>query len=157
MGESGTQWSYDPDALIGDIGGFGVVFRGAGPDGQAAAVKRVRLQWDSEGARRLREREVEIGRLLNSFRAEHVMYLLDVGRVDDDLLLVMPLAARSLAAAIKTGDFDMTARLEALSQVAKGLVELSEISVLHRDLKPSNVLYADDRWLLADFASPAIS
>src|SRR5438876_3553393 len=29
-GESGARWSYDPDARVGDKGGFGQVFRGTG-------------------------------------------------------------------------------------------------------------------------------
>ncbi|MFG2235937.1 serine/threonine-protein kinase [Streptomyces sp. NPDC048723] len=38
-----------------------------------------------------------------------------------------------------------------MRQVAQGLVELAEVSVLHRDLKPANVLDVGGRWQLADF------
>lgn len=79
------------------------------------------------------------------------MRLRDIGRVDDDLLLVMPLAVRSLSDAIKVGALNAVARLEALRQIAQGLVELAEVSVLHRDLKPANVLDVGGRWQLADF------
>jgi len=150
-GESGARWSYDPDAQVGDKGGFGQVFRGTGPDAQAVAVKRVPLRWDAASERRRREREVEIDRILATTSAKHVMRLWDVGRAGDDLLLVMPLADRSLAAAIEAGGLDEVARVEALRQVAQGLVELAEVPVLHRDLKPANVLDFGGLWQLADF------
>jgi serine/threonine protein kinase len=150
-GESGTRWCYDTEARLGDDSGFGQVFRGTGADGQVIAVKRVPLRWDRESERRRREREVEIFRILATTASEHVMVLLDVGRVGDDLLLVMALADRSLAAAIPAGDFTVADRIEALRQVARGLVELAQVPVLHRDLKPANVLYVGDRWQLADF------
>ncbi|GAA4733855.1 hypothetical protein [Phytohabitans rumicis] len=91
-GESGARWSYDPSAQIGDRGGFGLVFGGTGPTGQEVAVKRVPLRWDVESERRRREREVEIDQVLATTSAKHVMGLLDVGRVGDDLMLVMPRA-----------------------------------------------------------------
>lgn len=115
------------------------------------AVKRVRLPWDGESERRRREREIEIDQVLATSSAKHVMRLLDVGRVGDDLLLVMPLADRSLSAAVQAGDLGDLARVEAFRQVAQGLVELAEIPVLHRDLKPANVLGFAGSWRLADF------
>jgi serine/threonine protein kinase len=115
------------------------------------AVKLVQLRWDAESERRRREREVEIDQVLAAISARHVMRLLDVGRVSDDLLLVMPLADRSLSAAVRAGDLDILARVEALRQVAQGLIELAEIPVLHRDLKPANVLGFAGEWKLADF------
>jgi serine/threonine protein kinase len=150
-GESGARWSYEPSVQIGDSGGFGQVFRGTGSAVEAVAVKRVRLRWDAESEQRRREREVEIDQVLATTSAKHVTRLLDVGRVGDDLLLVMPLADRSLAAAVRAGDLDDLARVEALRQVAQGLAELAEIPVLHRDLKPANVLGFADLWQLADF------
>jgi len=82
------------------------------------------------------------------------MRLLDVGRVGDDLLLVMPLADRSLSAAVRADDLDDLARVEALRQVAQGLAELAEIPVLNRDLQPANVLGFAGLWQLADFGIP---
>jgi serine/threonine protein kinase len=150
-GESGAVWSYEPTVRIGDQSGFGEVFRGVGPDGGSVAVKRVALRWDDEGERRRREREVETAQVLARNPADHVMLTIDVARIGDDLLLVMPLARRSLAAALSAGDLDRGARLGAIRQVAQGLVELAEVSVLHRDLKPANVLQVDSYWQLADF------
>ncbi|GAA0695246.1 hypothetical protein GCM10010193_57480 [Kitasatospora atroaurantiaca] len=151
QGLSGAQWSYDPRAQIGDPGGFGEVFCGASADGLAVAVKRVKLVLGSEEERRLREREVEIDKRLAVTPSEHLIHLLDIGRVDQDLLLVMPLAARSLRAAIRADSLDLEERIEAIRQVAQGLVELAAASVVHRDLKPANVLEVDGVWKLADF------
>ncbi|GAA0587769.1 hypothetical protein GCM10010172_85930 [Paractinoplanes ferrugineus] len=150
-GEHGGQWSYDPDARLGDPGAFGEVFEGTGSDGHPVAVKRIPLPWDVEGERRLREREVEIGQILADMPAQHVMRLLDVGRAGKDLLLVMPRATRSLAKAIREGDLDIPAGVEVIRQVAMGLSELAQASVAHRDLKPANVLQVDGVWKLADF------
>lgn len=150
-GDAGTQWSYEANAQIGDPGGFGQVFRGTGPGGRAVAVKRVRLQGDGEGARRRREREVEISRILGAIPTEHLMHLLDIGHDGEDLLLVMPLADRSLAAAIRGPGLDDANQIEVLRQVAQGLFELAQASVLHRDLKPANVLDVGGLWRLADF------
>jgi hypothetical protein len=56
------------------------------------------------------------------------MHLLDIGRIDDDLLLVMPLADGSLAAALMGGNLHTSTRLEVLSQVARELFELAEVN-----------------------------
>jgi len=151
VGDSGTAWSYDPSRRIGDPGGMGEVFRGSDPTGAAVAIKRVTLRFSTEADRRRREREVEIAAVLALIPSQYTTPTLDVARDGDDLFMVMPLARRSLAAAIKAGDLNEAARLDALLQVANGLVELAAASVLHRDLKPANVLEHDGRWQLADF------
>ncbi|MFD9946267.1 protein kinase [Nonomuraea sp. NPDC059023] len=151
VGESGTQWAYDQGARIGDLGGFGEVYRGQSPDGMPIAVKHVPLRRGHPAERRRREREVEIAQVLATTSTAHVMRALDVGHVNDDLFLVMPLADRSLAGALESGDLGEAARVDTLRQIAQGLVELAEISVLHRDLKPANVLQVADHWQLADF------
>ena len=114
-------------------------------------MKRVTLRIDTEGERRRREREVEVAERLEAVGADHVVPVLDIGRVDDVLLIVMPLAKRTFAAALRTGDLDDPGRTDAIRPVALGLQELAEASILHRDLKPANVLEFDGRWQLADF------
>lgn len=150
-GESGAVWSYDPEAQIGDVSGMGQVFLGAAADGTPVAVKRVRLRLGTEKERRRRQREVEIADVLKELPSEHVLPISDVGYAGDDLFIVMPLALRSLAAAIRTGDLTPDERFDALLQVTQGLVELAAASVLHRDLKSANVLEHEGRWRLADF------
>jgi hypothetical protein len=150
-GESGAAWQYDPQDRIGDPSGMGQVFGGRAADGAPVAVKRVLLRLDTDQERQRREREVEIAAILAGLPTSHVLPTLDVGRVGDDLLIVMPRARRSLAAALAAGDLDEGARFDALVQVTEGLVELAPASVLHRDLKPANVLEHDGHWQLADF------
>jgi hypothetical protein len=130
---------------------MGQVFRGSAADGNPVAVKRVPLRLDSDGERRRRDREVEIAAVLAELPTDNVLPTLDVGRVNDDLFIVMPLAKRSLAAALRAGELDEEARFDALRQVTEGLIELAAASILHRDLKPANVLEHDGRWRLADF------
>jgi hypothetical protein len=150
-GDSGHEWSFDEAERIGDRGGFGIVYRGIASDGQSVAIKAVRLIWGTEGERRLREREVEIGGLLEHASSKHLLVPFDVGRAADDLFIVMPLATTSLRQAIKEDNLNMDERYEAIKQIAAGLVELAELSILHRDLKPGNVLLVDESWKLADF------
>ena len=151
VGESGQQWEYDPSARIGDDSGVGQVYRGIDSSNQPVAVKRVGVRQGTDGELRRREREVEIAEALRSFSAEHLLPMLDVARVGSDLFLVMPMAARSLAAALVSGDLDEQSRLSAFVDIARGLMELAAASVLHRDLKPANVLELNGRWQLADF------
>ena len=151
VGESGQQWEYDPSARIGDDSGVGQVYRGIDSSNQPVAVKRVGVRQGTDGELRRREREVEIAEALRSLSAEHLLPMLDVARVGSDLFLVMPMAARSLAAALDSGDLDEQSRLNAFVDIARGLMELAAASVLHRDLKPANVLELNGRWQLADF------
>ncbi|TCC56571.1 serine/threonine protein kinase [Kribbella pittospori] len=154
VGNSGTKWAFDPNDRIGEPGGFGEVFRGRGSHGEAVAIKRVRMpSGGGVGFERLREREVEIGRLIADagFEVKHLVAPLDVGRSGDDLFIVMPLGDSSLAAALRNGGLDAAAKLDAVGQVADGLMELAQLSLLHRDLKPGNVLRIGERWKLADF------
>ncbi len=130
---------------------MGAVFRGRASDGSPVAVKRVRLRLDTEGERRRREREVEVAEILAGLQTDHVLPTLDIGRVEEDLFIVMPLASRSLAAALRADDLGDAARLDAVRQVAEGLIDLAAASILHRDLKPANVLDHDGFWKLADF------
>lgn len=150
VGESGAQWTYDESARLGDKSGFGEVFLGADSHSEPVAVKRIRLVGGSEADRRLREREVEIGQVIARTAGKHLVLSHDVGRVGDDLLLVMPLAEKSLRLAIEEG-LGKSEGLQAVRDVVEGLVELAAVAVLHRDLKPENVLLSDGQWQLADF------
>ena len=149
-GESGAEWAYDENTRIGEKSGFGEVFGGADPTGRPVAVKRVRLPWGNEAERRRREREVDIGKVIAGSTPSHLVRTLDVGRLGDDLLIVMPRAEGSLRSAMNSG-LSQSEGLEALQHVVSGLIEMAALSVLYRDLKPENVLRLDGRWQLADF------
>src|SRR4051812_2073313 len=103
-GGSGATGALDPDAQIGETRGMGQVFRGVDSVGTPVAVKRVTLRLGSEEERRRREREVEVTAALAAMPTPHVLATLDVGRVGEDLMIVMPLARRSLEAALRAGD-----------------------------------------------------
>jgi len=149
-GESGATWDYDESARLGEKSGFGEVFVGEDEVGAAVAVKRVRLIWGDDAERRRREREVEIGRVIGAAPASHLVRTLDVGRVGDDLLVVMPLAEKSLRAVLDSG-LDAADGFAAIRDIVAGLIEMASLSILYRDLKPANVLRLNDRWQLADF------
>ena len=150
IGESGAEWYCDESAPIGEKSGFGEVFSGSDAAGGPVAVKRVRLQGGDDAARRWREREVEIGKVIAGSTSLHLLRTLDVGRIGDDLFIVMPRAQGSLRSAMNSG-LSESARIGALRDIVAGLIELAALSVLHRDLKPENVLSLDGRWQLADF------
>lgn len=156
-GDSGAVWSYDENERVGDPSGFGLVFRGESENGDPVAIKRVGLRWGSEEERRLRAREVEIADVLAAPNSaviaspEHLLVPLDRAYVDDQLLLVMPLAQMSLKAAIESRALEESEKLNALKHVVLGLGELGQLGILHRDLKPANVLHVDGVWKLADF------
>jgi serine/threonine protein kinase len=72
---------------------------------------------------------------------------------DVDLLLVMPLAERSLATepASHQNGVAEDALLPVLRDITSGLVEPHAAGIVHRDLKPDNVLLYEGRWCVADF------
>jgi serine/threonine protein kinase len=148
---------FDERDRIGDPSGMGEVFRGrAATGGDPVAIKRVRLHNPTEGAERRRAREVEIAdRLTLAARSGaetgHLVLPVTYQVVDDDLLIVMPLADGSLQYALDTTTFDPATGLEVVKQVAQGLVELAAISIVHRDLKPANVLRYGATWRITDF------
>lgn len=151
-GESGATWSYDDKAApIGDPSANGQVFHGLAQDGRPVAIKRVSTRSGEEAERRRRDREVEIGQVLTASASQHLLQPIDTARTGADLLIVMPLASRSLSALLKNESLNPQAAIEIVKQIAQGLTELAEASVLHRDLKPANVLEVDGRWHLADF------
>ncbi|WP_086662409.1 serine/threonine-protein kinase [Lentzea kentuckyensis] len=153
---AGAEWSFDELARIGDGGATGEVFAGSGADGTAVAVKRVRLLHRAEKHERQRGREVEIvERLVQAARSggDTGNLVLPIGYCfrDDDLLIVMPLAEESLAKALTRGAFGIDAGVDAVRQVALGLVQLAALSIAHRDLKPANVLRFGTTWKITDF------
>lgn len=151
-GNSGREWSFDPDQLLGDPGGFGSVHPGRADEGEPVAVKVISLIGRISAPGLLR-REAEIGDKLRGVRADHLVRMLDSAETDTEVLLVMERAERSLKEHLggRDGRVPSAEAASILRDVTAGLRELHQASVIHRDLKPGNVLLHEGRWKLSDF------
>lgn len=130
-------------------GAQGAVKRGRRTaDDCPVAIKRI-----TDGAGRGPEanRELQIALKLHQQDSQHLLAPLSWAVDDADLLLVMPLAERSLAAVSHQNGLAEDALLPVLRDITCGLVELHAAGIVHRDLKPANVLFYDSRWCVADF------
>ncbi len=147
-GEWGGRWLYDPRALLGPPGGFGVVHPGQSADRTPVAVKVVNVVGRSE---RLMERELEIATKLRDNPSDHLIEIFDVARAEGTIFLVMEQADGSLAEEIESLVGDVPQVIAVLREVGLGLQELHGLPVIHRDLKPGNVLRVGQMWKLSDF------
>ncbi|GAA2352055.1 hypothetical protein [Dactylosporangium salmoneum] len=100
VAEAGREYRFSRSDRLGQPGAFGSVYRGTGSTGDVA-IKEVLLRSREDALQA--EREVDIGQRLSGGTAEYFVPLLDVGRRDNALLLVMPVAVESLADRIKRG------------------------------------------------------
>ncbi|MEV2196504.1 serine/threonine-protein kinase [Streptomyces phaeochromogenes] len=133
------EWAVG--ARIGD-GGFGAVFEAENTVGEKAAVKlvpkvpgteREMLFTDLDGVR-------------------NVVPIIDSGEHEDQWVLVMPRAEKSLRDHLQEhGQLPLNEAVAVLSDVAEALADLKDREVVHRDLKPENILLLGGRWCLADF------
>src|SRR5713226_8107053 len=124
-GTWGGHWRIDEEQLLGPPGGFGSVFQGWSAEGRQVAVKVIRGVL-SNGIRlhpRLQEREVDIATKLRDAEAKHLIRILDVGRAEDDVLVVMELADGALAQA---GGQTVESAVATLKDIAAGLQELHQ-------------------------------
>ncbi|UZG56237.1 serine/threonine-protein kinase [Rhodococcus opacus] len=150
--DDGSAWEYDEKAVLGS-GAFGVVYRGSDAHGGRVAVKRISVPHGNADLHQMLLREGDIGRVLRSTDAstEHLVKPLAIADLDGDVCIIMPVATRSLADALKGERPDIHQGIAILRQIAEGLQELQNIGILHRDLKPLNVLEIDGQWKLSDF------
>lgn len=150
QGQTGDRYRYYVNQPLGRPGRHGAVFRGMDQDEHGIAVKRIDL---SEGDRKMFTREVEIAERLSKIQSSYLMPILDWTWSGDALLIVMPLASRSLAEHIDLHPqgLDASETRQVLIDVASGLADMHANKVIHRDIKPHNILYYEDRWRLADF------
>lgn len=123
-------------------GGFGRVYAAKSRSGRDGVVKLVPK---APGA----QRELLFADLTN---VRNVVPIIDQGETDDQWVLAMPRADRSLREhlAASEGPLSIEGTVAVLSDIATALADL-DARVVHRDLKPENVLLLDGRWCLADF------
>lgn len=117
-------------------GGFGGVFEAVGEDGTSAAAKFIPKA--PGAARELLFESLE--------GARNIIPVLDSGETDDDYVIVMRRAEKSLRDLVNEsrGALSLSESLAVLADIADALASL-EGNVVHRDLKPENVLLYDGR------------
>ncbi|MGW1616507.1 serine/threonine-protein kinase [Streptomyces sp. NPDC002285] len=82
----------------------------------------------------------------------NVVPVIDSGEHEDQWVLVMPRAEKSLCDRLQEyGRLPLNEAVAVLSDVAEALADLKDREVVHRDLKPENILLLGGRWCLADF------
>uniref|UniRef100_A0A0E0F6H0 Protein kinase domain-containing protein n=1 Tax=Oryza meridionalis TaxID=40149 RepID=A0A0E0F6H0_9ORYZ len=128
-------------------GGFGVVYKGALPNGQTIAVKRL-SRCSQQGIGELKNELVLVGKLQH----KNLVRLVGVCLEDEEKLLVYEyLPNRSLDTILfdqdKSKELDWEKRFRIISEIARGLQYLHEesrLKVIHRDLKANNILLDSD-------------
>ena len=137
-------------------GGFGEVWRAAGPDALPVAVKFVTLAGTGVST------ELRAADLMLGVSHPHLITLLDVRRTDRHLILVMELADGTLAERLATArdaGHDGVPRDELLGYMAQAADALDflngggpgRLPAQHRDVKPQNLLLAGGILKVADF------
>ncbi|XP_051190315.1 cysteine-rich receptor-like protein kinase 6 [Lolium perenne] len=128
-------------------GGFGAVYKGALPDGQEIAVKRL-SQGSSQGIEELKAELVLVAKLQH----RNVVRLVSVCLEEHEKLIIYEyMPNRSLEKILfdprKSKDLDWGYRFKIINGIARGLQyvhEDSQLKIIHRDLKASNVLLDSD-------------
>jgi serine/threonine-protein kinase len=151
---------YELIAQLGR-GGFGEVWKAKGPGGFEAALKIIPL---GDDAGQIELRAVE---LMKGIRHAHLLPLFGAWKLDDQLVIAMELADRTLqdrleeALAEGLPGIPRDELLEYMREAAKGLDYLNQyradptqdaaIGVQHRDVKPQNLLLVGGSVKVADF------
>jgi len=131
--------------LTDGVGGFGRVFDVTNSEGELFVAKFVPKV---DGA----ERELLFGDSIAASGYRNVIPVLDSGEHDDQLVIIMPKASKSLRQHLMAapGPLQLIEAIRILQDISTALVELDG-KIVHRDLKPENVLLLADSWCLTDF------
>ncbi|POI28633.1 hypothetical protein CIB84_007617, partial [Bambusicola thoracicus] len=134
-------------------GTYGVVYKARNKHtGQLVALKKIRLDAETEGVPSTAIREVS---LLKELKHPNIVRLLDVMYSQKKLYLVFEYLNQDLKKYIdssQTGDFPLSLVKNYLFQLLQGVSFCHSHRVIHRDLKPQNLLINEAGAIkLADF------
>lgn len=133
-------------------GGMAEVWR-ATVDGHAGEVVVRRVLRHLAGDARLQRMLLDEARLLQRFRHDHIVRLLEIAGEPDDPLLVMELVdGRSVYETIRTaGAFEPVLAVSVMASISRALGYVHALSddnqplrLVHRDVSPSNILIGFD-------------
>ena len=135
------EWPMGAEIAPG-VGGFGKIYESETPDGERAVLKLIPI---APGA----ERELLFENLAG---VPNVIPILDSGEFENNYVIAMPRADRSLREHLTQGGgrLPVSEVIKILTDVATALSGL-EKDVVHRDIKPENLLLYQNCWCLADF------
>ena len=129
---------YRIDGVLGR-GGMGAVYR-AHQLGIERDVAFKVLRSDKRQSAALQRFEAE-ARIIARLRHPHTVRLIDFGRLEDDLYLVLELiGGHPLSTLIASESVAPALALELCAQIADALTEAHGLGIVHRDLKPANIL-----------------
>lgn len=139
---------YHLEELIG-IGGMGVVYRATDGEGKTVAVKILYYSTeDDENIRKRFDRETEI---LDSLDHRSIVKLIDKGRHDNYMYIVMEYVPSNLASRLKESELSTDEIRKLIADVTDALSYAHDRKIIHRDLKPTNILLTGEGAKISDF------
>jgi serine/threonine-protein kinase len=142
-------------------GGFGEVWEATAPGGIPVALKFIRLDTTEAGSE---QRALEI---LRNIRHPHLLDVQFARRVEDCLVIAMPLCDQSLMDRLRTCQEqgqpglprdellgymeDLARAIDFLNEPRHATADGSRLGVQHRDIKPHNIFLVGGSVRLADF------